>query len=1003
MHIPPLLWPRISALFDEGSSLAPVQCQAWLAALDTTEPACAASVRRLLRAATSAPARDPLGLPLDALRTSAVAEAVHIHSPEPGALVGPYRLIEPLGRGGMASVWLAEQTAGVLRRVALKLPHIGLEGGARATERFVRERDVLAALEHPHIARLYDAGVTAAGLPYLAMELVAGTAITTACDAQRMGLAGRVDLFQQVLAAVAHAHARLVIHGDLKAGNILVTPAGEVKLLDFGIARLLGEPAAGAADGATEPRVFTPDTAPPEQLQGLVLSAESDVYSLGVVLYELLSGARPYRLDASAPDLPGQLRAIVPAAPSRASAPALAAAAAQARGRTVAQWRRALAGDLDAIVAKAMQPSPAARYDSVAALGQDLLRWRQGLPVLARPDTLAYRAGKFLRRYRTESAAAMLATALLVTATVWALSQSRQARLEAAKALAVKGFLVDLLYRADPGVINGRAPQGVRVYELLDEAGRSVADAFGDQPDIKAELLLTLGEAYESMGMYDKSADALRGALALPLGPGREATGMRLKLLVQLASALAQGGLIDDALATLDQTQPMFERLADSNSSTFAQALELRGLCLSRSGADAASQAQARELLERSAALHRSGQADPRRLASVLSQLSVLYSSAGEHGQSLRSADELVALAGLAPTGKGLQSALAHHRRGEARQAAGELQAAIDDHAEAARLYATALGPEHRFTLRNQLEWGIALLHAGQAEQGLALLDRVFEAAERNSLPLSFRAVASQWLGIARVRRGQLQAAQEPLQRAHEQFAALSGAMRSADLRRSEIALMRATIRRLQGRYGDAHSLLTQALAVRRTQQLAERFPLAEVHLELALLALQRRQLDSAREHIDAALAQAMPAFTSGLRTRARAQAALADWALQSGQPDVALRASADALQTAALPALRQDAWVQTDATSARGQVLCQTGDPATGSSLLLRATLSHGARVSPQDLQLAAYRVALARCLAADGRAADARQAWQAAAAAVATHSEVEPSLRQAVAAAPP
>jgi serine/threonine-protein kinase len=998
MHFPPLLWPRISELFDEASGLAPVQRTAWLARLERREPACVASVRRLLAAAESTPARDPLRLPLDALRASAVAAAVHAHSLEAGNMIGPYRLVESLGRGGMAAVWLADQTAGVPRRVALKLPHIGLEGGLRASERFVQERDFLAALEHPHIARLYDAGVSAEGVSYLAMEFVAGMPITGYCDAQRMGLARRVDLFQQVLAAVAHAHTRLVIHGDLKAGNILVTPAGEVKLLDFGIARLLGEPAAAAAEMGAEARVFTPDTAPPEQLQGLALSTESDVYSLGVVLYELLSGRRPYRLDPGAADLAAQWRAITPAAPSAAAGGEHDAAAAAARGCSARELRRSVAGDLDAIVAKAMQASAAARYRSVEALGQDLLRWRQGLPVLARPDTLAYRAGKFLRRYRIESAAALLATALLGTATVTALSQARQSRVEAAKAQAVKGFMLDLLNRADPGVVNGRAPQGVRVYELLDEAGRSVADAFSDQPDIKAELLLTLGQAYETLGLYDKSVDTLRSALSLPLGPGRAADALRPKLLVQLASALAQGSRLDEALAALDQADALFQRLGDSASVVYAHALELRGSVHFRRGLDAPLQSQARALLERSVALYRSGQADSRRLGSALRHLSEVYSSEGEHALSLQTADELVALAGGATTGRGLQSALAHHQRGEARWAAGAWRGAADDHAEAARLYVAVLGPEHVLSLRNQRELGVALAYTGQAGRGLALLQGLGENRLSNGNNPRFEAITNQWLGVVLADLGELQAAQRALQLAREQFAGLSGTMRSADLRRSEVTLALAGIRRQQGRHDEAQALLSQALAVRKTEQHRERFPLAEVHLQLAMLALQRQQPERAREQIDAALQQAAPQFSKGLKTRARAQAALAEWALQAGLGEAALAASADAMHTAALPALREDGWVEAAALSMRGRVLCQYGDKAAGSSLLLRAAQRQAALVSPQDLQLAGYRLALARCLAAEGRDAEARAALRAAALAVAAHSEVDAGLRQAV-----
>jgi serine/threonine protein kinase/Flp pilus assembly protein TadD len=330
---------------------------------------------------------------------------------QPGARVGRYELIRLLGAGGMAEVWLARRADGAFKReVAVKLPRLAhAQAGLEA--RFARERDILASLEHPHIARLYDAGVDPQGLPYLAMEYVQGESLTDWCDAHRLGLRERLGLFLQVLEAVQYAHAKQVIHRDLKPSNILVTDSGEVRLLDFGVARLLeadetDQPALTSVYG----RALTPDYASPELLRGDPVDERSDLYSLGVLLYELLSGTRPYRLRSAASI--GALDQAIATLEVKKPSLQLEPAAATARGGTTEQLARQLRGDLDAIVLKSLAMHPAQRYPSAAAMAQDLQRWLDGRPIRARPARIAYRAGKFISRNRVllaVSAAAVLA------------------------------------------------------------------------------------------------------------------------------------------------------------------------------------------------------------------------------------------------------------------------------------------------------------------------------------------------------------------------------------------------------------------------------------------------------------------------------------------------------------------------------------------------------------------------------------------------------------------
>ena len=523
MAIPAELWPELSRLLDEAMNLDAEARAAWVAGLDAGRPDIAAHLRRLLAAHAQPVEGDPLQSPPTALIASALAQ----QSPElalfAGRMLGPYRLVEPLGEGGMASVWLAEQTLNVRRRVALKIPHPGLEDPHATAARFERECDFLASLEHPHIARLYDAGAGADGLPYLAMEWIDGMPITRYADAHRLGMAERVDLFAQVLEAVRFAHARLVIHRDIKPSNILVTPAGEVKLLDFGIARLLGEAPSGtdAVPAATASRALTPESASPEQLAGETLATPSDVYSLGVVLYELLSGRRPYRIDASlgAGDAAAVHAAVLEARVAPPSTLDVDEATAARRGTTPPRLRRQLAGDLDAIVARALMKEPAERYDSAEAMAADLGRWRRGWPVEARRAGTGYRLGRFVRRHRAMVATATAIALALSVGLGVALWQAEHARREARVSRSVQEFVLRLFTASDPQQARGR---DVSAKELLDRGAQRLDTELQDQPAVLARLHQEIGDIYIQLGSNVQGRPHLEKALGLYRALGQE-------------------------------------------------------------------------------------------------------------------------------------------------------------------------------------------------------------------------------------------------------------------------------------------------------------------------------------------------------------------------------------------------------------------------------------------------------------------------------------------------
>jgi eukaryotic-like serine/threonine-protein kinase len=424
-----------------------------------------------------------------------------------GTRIGPWRLLDEIGRGGMGTVYRAERADGEFtQRAALKLlrPAIATDDALR---RFEQERQILADLTHPAIARLLDGGRTTDGHPYLVMELIDGVPIDRYCRDHSPRIEDRLALFLQVCRVVDHAHRNMVVHRDLKPSNILVDAAGRVKLLDFGIAKLLAGSGDAPLETRTLSRALTPEYASPEQIQGRPISVASDVYQLGLILYELLTDQRPYDLsDAS----PLDVERIVCHEPPKRLSVAVAADGARARR---------LRGDLDSIVHEALRKEPERRYASVERLAEDVERHVAGLPVAARGDTMGYRAGRFVLRHRYSMAAAVLVAALVVawavTATVQARTIARErdrARAEAVKAEQVKGFVLRLFEKADP---NEARSDALTARELLDRGWSSIQADLAGQPDVQAELLDTVGQIYRELGAYDRAEPLLVRALDL--------------------------------------------------------------------------------------------------------------------------------------------------------------------------------------------------------------------------------------------------------------------------------------------------------------------------------------------------------------------------------------------------------------------------------------------------------------------------------------------------------
>jgi len=547
-------WHRISPHLDLALALTPGERDAWLAELRADDPAIAADVAALLdehRALSDAGFLD------DGARVLRGPDAFE------GMSVGAYTLVKPIGRGGMGSVWLASRSDGRFEgQVAVKLLNTELIGRT-AGERFKREGTILARLTHPHIARLVDAGVSGTGQPYLVLEHVGGRYIDQHCDEHTLGIDARIRLFLDVLSAVAHAHANLIVHRDLKPSNVLVTSDGQVKLLDFGIAKLLE-----GAESQHELTLthdagagLTPKYAAPEQVSGGPITTATDVYALGVLLYGLLTGRDP--VGSGALSTAEIVKAIVDTEPRRMSsavmdasdfAPERLALHAARRAATPEKLRRRLLGDLDTIVAKALKKDPGERYASVAEFADDLRHCLNHQPITARPDTVTYRAAKFVRRHPRSLAIALTAILLLGSTiafyTVRLAHERDYAALEAAKASKVSELLLGLLTLADPY----RTPDGKEptVRSLLDIGAERITRDPKVQPEVKAQVFTVIGRVYQRLGLFEKALPLLHDALAL----GRQSLGPEH---VSIAQSLNDLGVLHREHGDLAAAQPLLE------------------------------------------------------------------------------------------------------------------------------------------------------------------------------------------------------------------------------------------------------------------------------------------------------------------------------------------------------------------------------------------------------------------------------------------------------------
>jgi eukaryotic-like serine/threonine-protein kinase len=889
-------WSRLDALLDQALGLPIDQRSTLLDRVGRDDPALRERLEQLL--AADAAAGDFLD---DGANAWLPTGPMPVHGTDAGALdvearVGPYRVTGELGRGGMGIVYRAERADGEFAQVvAVKLVQRGPHGDETAA-RFRRERQILAQLNHRSIARLLDGGLHTDGRPYFAMELVDGEPITTYCDRHRLSIDGRVRLFKRVCDAVQYAHGRLIVHRDLKPANIFVSTTGDLKLLDFGIAKLLSDDDTVQAAELTHPglRPLTPAYAAPEQLRGEPVSTAADVYTLGVILFELLTGRRPHECASSGVD-----RTALDAGPPRPSNVVVLEDHDDARSideiahaRSVAPRALAarLAGDLDAIVLKALRREPRDRYIGAGALGDDLERFLQGRPVAARPDDRRYRAGKFVRRHRVGIAiAASLVVSLVggLAATAW---QARAKTLEAQKAEAVKAFLVSIFQGADPVHAAGR---NITLRQVLDEGAERVQRDLASQPAVQGELLTVLAGVYTELGIGDRATPLTDQARAIHERLyGADSAPVATNLRQQANLALLRGDA--DAADRFAREALEKHRRAHGNlHQDVAEDLEVLG--------DAARQrgrlADALVGIEESLRIRRAIYGNEHTLvAASLNDLAVMKTALGRYEESAALYNQAIDLRRRLLGRQHPLVALNVHNfgvlqllRGELQQAAGLSQEALD---RFRRLY----GEDHQLTMAartNLVAIDRVLGRYDAAEAGIRTVLDSWARTQGPDHPNAIGALTN--LGQVYRDRGDPARAEEILRDADERWLRRMGAAHPAG------AVIRRNVGGAladRGHYDEAGRLLREALDRIRAAYGTSHMEVAMTLYELGELARRRGDLAEAEARLGEAVAMRRKLLGEQHYLTARSLAALGAARLAGKDPASARQPLEDAVVT---------------------------------------------------------------------------------------------------------
>ena len=757
-------WQRLSGLLDELFDLEPAARAARLAQIDTEDADLAAELRRLLAADERSGLLDAGVARAASTLLTRLAEGDAGASSKAGMQVGPYRLLERVGSGGMGEVWRGERADGDFeRQVAIKLIRPLLDSPA-LRERFARERRILARLDHPNIARLLDGGVAADGTPWYAMEFVSGVPIVQYADEHRLDARARVELLLQVCDAVASAQALLVVHRDLKPSNILVDAQGRARVLDFGIARLLDDSSEAALTG-TGVRVFSPAYAAPEQIRGDAVGTAADVFALGAVLYELLTGEVPHPRRSAAPD-----RLLAGLAGETAPRPVRTLrerSAGAAGGTTRTCDPREVGPDLDLIVGTALQPEPARRYAGAAQLADDLRRWLDGRPVAAQPDTAGYRMRRFVARHRLavgSASAVLLALLAGLAVALWqadvardlarradaeaqrANAEAARAEREAAQARAlagrvkhVKEFFVAAFIEADP--LRRSADGAVTVDAAFDGLLERARTDLAADPVLQADVFDDFGEVRANQGRFDEAKELFAQALAVAereYGPDHPVVA---ESLLNLAVVANLEGRMTEALDGTNRAVRILEADDGGDPLALANALNSQASML----AEAGDTEGALKISQRSLELFRTHGPDNPQLIVSITNLGTMLSNAGRLDESDERLREAVAMvekqhgkdaANLWPIF--MTMAANAYIRGDVK--------AETEHTERALQLARANFPEaHPWTAGTLVDRGLQISKAGDWQRGEALIAEgvaMYDALESSEVVAALRRLA---------------------------------------------------------------------------------------------------------------------------------------------------------------------------------------------------------------------------------------------------------------------
>ena len=946
-------WIRVENLLDQALDLEPAARESFLDRACGADRVLRERLAELLRAAETPDSfldRSVHEVAAGLVRgLEQDADASATPRPPPYERVGAYRLIREVGRGGMGAVYLGERDDDHFHReVAVKLVQPAAAPGL--TARFVAERQILASLDHPGIARLYDGGTTADGTPYLVMEYIDGERLDVYCDSHRLPIAGRLALFDAVCDAVQFAHQNMVVHRDLKPTNVLVRRDGTVKLLDFGVAKLLAS-ADGTDNGLTQTGALamTPAYASPEQLSGGTISTATDVYALGVLLYELLAGDSPYDVTGRSPsEIERVVREQEPRRPS-AAVPAEdeeARSRALARSTTPQALRRRLKGDLDNIVLTALRKEPEHRYRSVYHLRDDLLRYRTGLPVSARAPTFTYRAGKYVRRNRWGIlAAAIILITLLggLAGTAW---QARAAAREARRMTEVRDFLVSLFENSDPDSTRGRS---ITALELLERGAARLDSGLTSQPALRADMLGVVGRIYGELGLHGRARPLLEEALQVRRRiPGSASPRDLAESAGDLANVLFEQGEYEQA-ERLAREALTLRRTRSADPARLAASLgDLAGVLSVRGDGEAADSLY-REALE----IDRRTD-NPEGLAGRLSQYGTALWRMARYEESLRMHEEAVAmrrslhgnehtlvatsLLGLAATleymgdyeraEKLLRESLEIRRKllGEAHphvaivlnnlgsvyQKAGRLDDAETAHRQALAKRRDALSESHPDVGTSMNNLGVVLYFKGQYAEAADIFDRVlplWRATYGTHHPNVLSALNN--LGASRRAAGDLEEAEVALRAA---LALRREAFGEEHVDVAQSLNNLGILLVLRGEHDEAESLFRQSTAMWRRVLGASHASVADGLVELGKLLLDRSRLAEAEPVLREVLEIRRASLDARAPLLASARLYYAENLIRLGRPD-----GADSLLTAALPVLRER-WGESGELTRRAQ-----------------------------------------------------------------------------------